>query len=232
MTTRADYQQAIDDQVSQVKFSGVAEKNRAIAGAVRIYARHRPRVVVVDMGGVGTHVASLFILDGWDDAFSVVKSVEYPVDDTKAGKSILDTRDWTVYQAPDGKELHLLGGAVIAEGEAVRVTYTAAHVVDDLGSTIPQVDEVAVQALAASGFCRILAAAYAETADSSIGADSVDTVSKRREYEAMARSFEQEFSSASGIKPGKPCPAAAVVNWDLNLSNGMGDRITHPRRFR
>lgn len=232
MSTRADYQQAIDDQVSQVKFTGLAQHNKAIAKAVEIYSNHRPRVRVVDQGGVGTHVATLFVLEGWDNEYSQVRAVEYPVDDTKAGHTILDPKAWEVYQAPDGKELHLLDREQIEEGAAIRITFTAAHVVDDSGSTIPGKDEMAVQTLAAACFCRLLAAAYAEATDSTINADSVDQVSKRREYEAQAKAFEGEFTNLTGIKPGQPKPAAGVANWDLDLANGRGDRFTHPRRYR
>lgn len=230
MTTRVDFQQAIDDQVSQVKFTGTTQHNMAIAKAVEIYSKYRPRVRVVDLAGVGTHVAILFVVEGWDDDFSTVRQVEYPIDDTKAAKSILDPEEWTVYQAPDGKELHLLDG-IIADGAAARVTFTAAHVVDFSGSTIPARDEVAVQILAAACFCRMLAAAYAEAVDASISADSVDQISKRREYETQAKNFEAEFANVTGIKLGQPKPAAAVVDWDLNLSSGK-DRLTHPRRLR
>jgi hypothetical protein len=230
MSTRADFQQAIDDQVSQAKFTGTAQHNKAIAKAVQTYAKHRPRVLVRDLDATGSHVGSLFILDGWEDAFSQVRGVEYPVDDTKAAKNLLDAEEWTVYQSPQGKELHLLTTTGTA-GEAIRVTFTALHVVDDSGSTIPAADEVAVQSLAAACFCRMLAAAYAESIDSNIAADSVDQMSKRREYEAMAKVFEREFSNDTGINPGQPGPAAGVVDWDLNLSNGR-DRITHPRRLR
>lgn len=231
MSTRENFRQAIDDQVRQEKFIGVAQHNKAIAKAVETYSKHRPRVRVVDQGGVGTHAALLFVLEGWDDEFSMVRSVEYPVDDAKAAKTVLSPEEWTVYQAPDGKELHLLDGATIAEGAPVRITFTAIHVVDEQASTIPAKDETAVQALAAAYFCRILSAAYAEGIDPNINADSVDQLSKRREYESLAKAFEREFTAATGLTPGQPGPAAAVADWDLNLSNGR-DRITHPRRFR
>lgn len=232
MSTRADYRQAIDDQVSQVKFSGLAEKNKAIAKAVAVYSANRPRVRVVDQGGVGSHVAILFVLEGWDDDFSQVRAVEYPVDDSQPGHESLGPKEWQVYQGPDGKELHLLTGGTFAEGEAIRITYTAGHAVDDTASTVPTRDEVAVQSLAAACFCRLLAAAYAEASESTIHADSVDQISKRREYEAAAKSFEAEFINLSGIKLGQVKPASGVLNMDLDLANGLGDRFTHPRRWR
>ena len=229
MSTRVDYHSAIDAQVSQVKFTGESQMDKAIAKAVRIYSGHRPRLLVADIAGADTFKYALSVLSGWDDDFSTVKLVEHPVDDSSAEKTFLDNEEWRIYQAPGGKELHLSSDA--ASGETIRVTYTAMHSCGYDTCTIPAADEIAVQSLAAAYFCRMLAAAYAESSDSTIAADSVDHQSKPREYESQAKAFEREYAQDIGLKPGKPGPACQVVDLDVNLSNGR-DRLTHPRRLR
>lgn len=231
MSTIATYRTAIDSQVDQAKFSGTDEQDKAIAKAMAHHSRNKPLTVVEDIAGADTYKYDLSDMALWDDDFSVISQVEYPVDDTDESKNDLDGDDWRIYRDPtNGLELHFLTDSP-ATGESARVTYTAQYTCTISGCTVPGADEVAVQSLAAGFFCDILAAAHAQNQDSSIAADAVDQQSKRREYAAQAKAFKAEYYDHLGIKPGQPKPASVVQDQDVNLSSGR-DRLTHPRRWR
>jgi len=232
MGTLATYRSAIDDQVVQSQLTGTDEKDKAIAKAMQIHSKHRPQEVVKDVTGDGGFDYDLSgKLTSWDDDFSRILVIEYPVDDTDDDKNILEVEAWRTYNHPtNGKELHFLEDTPQTT-ESFRVTYTARHSCTVSACTVAGADEEAVQALAAALFCKILAAYNAQNEDSTIAADSVDHQSKRREYSAMAKSFMDEYNEHMNIQPGKPKPASATGDWDVNYADGR-DRLTHPRRRR
>lgn len=231
--TLAIYRTAIDELVpDQQQLTGTTQKDRAIGQALLEHSRHKPLEIVEDLSGDGGYAYALSGLASWDEDFSSVLAVEYPVDDTDEDQQILNPgEDWKVYKAPTGRELHFLFDKPAAT-ETFRVTYTAPHAVDADSSTVASMDDAAVQTLAAAKFCRILAARNAANEDSSMAADSVDHVSKRREYEAAAKSYEAEYYDHIGAKPkSAPKPGCAFADWDVDNQDGS-DRLTHGRRRR
>jgi hypothetical protein len=102
-------------------------------------------------------------------------------------------------------------------------------------ASVADADDRAVQKLAASLYCRILAGAYAQDQDSTIRADSVDHSSKRREYEAQSQKYRSEYDEHMGIgKKGEEAPvkpACSTLDWDTTHPSGR-DWLTHPRRWR
>lgn len=227
-----DYREAIDNQVTQSILDGFAEKDKAIGKAMRRHSRNFPRKLVEDVAGDGGFRYDLSSeLASWEENFSQVLVVEYPVDDAEQAKNVLDQEAWTVRDNPtNGRELHMLEDQPPAT-EAMRLTYTARHTCTVSACTVPDSEAEAVEALAASYFCRILAARTAENQDSTIAADVVDHSSKSRDYNGLAKQFEAEYHAMMGIDPNKPVPAGVIVDWDVNIQGGA-DRLTHPRRKR
>ena len=230
MSTRQDYLTAIGLLVGGDLPLGEAEKLFAIGAALKKYSGHRPRIIPEDEAGSGSFDYPLTLLADWTEGFSAIKSVEYPVDDTTRATPILQDDAWTIYQKPAGKCLRLLEATPTAT-ESLRITYTALHACTDADCTIPSGDEEAVQALAASQFCEMLAAYYAQTQDSTIQADSVDHKSRASEYAGRARAYRKMYYDHMGIKE-SGVPAASVTrDQDMHASWGS-DRLTHPRRYR
>jgi len=237
MSTVAEYIAAIDELVPGTHGLGTDEKTRAVNSAVNLHSKYSPRKVVEDVDGDGGFDYALSGLESWEEGFSSIVQVEYPVDDDDEAADILEESDWAIYEKPTGKVLRFLAGRP-AVGESIRVTYTVRHAFvqpedeeEDPQATVTAADEQAVQSLAASFFCRMIAAANAENQDSTISADSVDQTSKRREYEAQAAKYRNEYNEHMGISPGKPKPAS--INQDQDISYPWGwDRLTHPRRWR
>jgi hypothetical protein len=232
MGNLGEYRDAIMDQVpGNFDILPPLAMDRCITKALAEHSKHRPRVVVEDEAGAGGFAYPLADdLADWEDDFSQVLQVEFPVDDTSDSKDILEPEDWQVYPAPGGKKLHFLS-ARPATGQSMRITYTARHACTASTSTVPTADECAVQALAAAYYCRALAAAYSQDQDSTIAADQIDQGAKRRNYEAQAKAYEAEYYNHMGIKQGGPRPASLNQDMDLNYQGG-GDRLTHSRRYR
>jgi len=228
MSTRQDYITALGSLVQGNYPPGEPAKILAIAQAVKGYSKHRPRLLAEDEAGADAFDYPLSLLAEWSDGFSVIRSVEYPVDDDSAAANILDADDWSIYQKPAGDYLRFLT-ITPATGESWRVLYTALHTCTDTACTVKAADEEMVQCLAASFYCEILAAWFAQNQDSSIRADVVDHTSKSRDFAARAKAFRLLYLKHMGIDENDTTPAAAAVR-DMDLKYpGGGERLTHPR---
>ncbi len=230
MSNRDDYLAAIDSLVGGTLPLTDGDKILAVNQAVKRYSKDKPRVVVVDIDGDGGFDYAVSLLTSWADDFSVIKQVEYPVDDTVEHADILQTDAWAMYEKPTGKCLRFLAIKPLAT-EDMRITYTALHTCTDSASTIAGFDEEAVQALCAAFFCEMLAAYYAQSQDATIAADSVDHTSRSREYAARAKTYRQLYFRHLGIKEGQAPPASVTQDQDRPGSWGR-DHITHPRKYR
>lgn len=230
MSTRQDYVTAINALVSGDHALEITEKILAISQAVKEHSRHRPQIVVEDFDGDGGFDYAISGFASWSDGFSVIKSVEYPVDDIDETPDILDDDGWMLYKKPAGNYLRFKEDKPTAD-EAFRVSYTALHTCTDSACTIEAFDEEAVQALASGFFCDMLATFYAQNQDSTISADSIDHTSKSRDYAARAKSYRKIYFDHLGIKEGQ-APAASVTR-DQDLKGSWGsDKLTHKDKYR
>lgn len=231
MSTRADYIEEIKKLVPGDNLPiGEAEIILAISMGVKEYSKHKPRMVVEDIDGDGGFDYAVSGLDAWSDEFSVIKQVEYPVDDTDETPDILQDDEWMIYETPAGKYLRFLDDTPTAT-EDIRVTYTGLRTCTDDECTVATIDEEAVQALAASKYCDMLATYYSQTGDSTINADVVDHKSRASEYSSRAKSYRKLYLNHLGIEDGKVPAASVTRDQDLEGSWKM-DRLTHPSRHR
>lgn len=230
MSTRQDYLTAVGNLVQGEFPLGETEKLLAISLAVKEHSKNSPRIVVEDEDGDGGFDYLLSLLADWSEGFSVIKQVEYPVDDTEAEADVLQDDAWQIYQKPAGKCLRFLEDKPAAT-EDIRVTYTALHTCTDTACTISASEEEAVQMLAAAHFCNMLAVYYAQNQDSTISADVVDHKSKSADYAARARTYRKLYFDQMGIEEGKT-PAASVTRDQDSYTSWRNDHLTHPRKYR
>jgi len=209
---------------------GQAEKILAISQAMKEHSRYRPRIVVEDETGDGGFDYAISDLEHWKSGFSVIKTVEYPVDDDDETPDILEDDQWTIYKKPAGDYLRFLEDTPAAT-ESFRVTYTSYHTCTDAACTVEDYDEEAVQALAAGYFCSMLSAYYAQNQDSTIGADVVDHRSKSQEYAARAKACRAMYFAQIGVAEGKTVAASVTRDQDATPS-WQGDGLTHRRKYR
>lgn len=234
MTTLAQYQAALVDMVPgshPLASSDLSDMQaKAVAQAMDAHSKHRPRIVPEDVAGDGGFDYDLADLADWVDGFSDVKSVEYPVDDTVRTVNLLDPEDWTIYEKPSGKVMRMINDLPAAD-ESMRIAYTARHTCGVSACTVAAADEEAVQMLAASFYCKMLAAAYALDNDSTVGADTVNQGPRHRAFLELAGKFRADYNEHMGITPGKPKAAVSIKDQDVTYPGG-GDRLTHPGRYR
>lgn len=232
MSTRQDYIEAIDSYVSGEHPLDDAEKIAAVSRAVKEYSRHRPREVVVEISGDGgfEYAIDSTNFPSWSDGFSVINEIEYPVDDDDEEPDILEEDEWMVYQKPAGWYLRFLADEPESD-ESFRVTHTALHTCTDTSCTVKDIDEEAVQMLAAAYFCQMLATYYAQAQDATIAADAVDHASKSRDYAGRAKTYRKSYLDHMGIKEGQVKAASVTKDWDPMLP-WKEDRLTHSKKWR
>ena len=230
MTIRDDYITALGLLVPGELPLGESEKILAVNQAMKMHSRYRPRLIVEDETGDGGFDYAISDLEHWKDGFSVIKTVEYPVDDDDETPDILEDDAWTIYRKPAGNYLRFSSEKPAAT-ESFRVTYTAYHTCTDADCTVEDYDEEAVQALSAGYFCTMLAAYYAQNQESPMGADVVDHRSKSQEYAARAKMYRKAYFDHIGVVEGKTVAASVTMDQDPKPS-WQGDGLTHQRKYR
>jgi hypothetical protein len=196
---------------------------RAIQTSLTRYSAHRPDEKVVDVVGNGTHDYTL--PTGWVQDFSSVISIEYPIGSVPA--ELLDDDDFEIYNTPTGRKLRLKNDAPPATA-SFRATFS----VPRTDVTLPQQDEDALVILATSLCLEMLANAWVQSSDSTLGADSVNYRTKSQEAASRAAKLLKLYKEHVGLKEDDGVgPASAVSSHELNYPGG-GDRLTHPRRLR
>lgn len=194
--------------------------DRNINAAISIYAKHRPKLKVMDVMGNGTNDYDL--PTGWNDEFSIIEAIEYPIGDVPA--TMLDHDDYEIYQSPTAKKIRLKN-ATPSASESFRATFTILRT----DTTIPDSDVDALCNLASALCLEELANAYAQTSDSTIAADSVNYRTKSYEFSQRAKRLMQIYKEHMGIKEDDITPpASAVVDLDMKYPGGR-ERLTHPR---
>jgi hypothetical protein len=234
MTTRTDYITALaslvpgDQPVTSAALLLMQQK--AVSKAMDAHSKNRPRRLVADVSGTGAFDYALANLTSWQDDFSQIISVEYPVDDADEIADVLDPECWQIYEKTAGKYLRFLEHTPVAP-EKFRVIYTARHTCTDAACTVSAGDVEATQSLSAHFLCRMLAAAHALDQDATISADVVSHTTRSQSYKSLAKDYLSEYHDHMGITPGKPKAACAIQDQDVIYSVGY-DRLTHPRRQR
>lgn len=220
----SDYQLLVEKTVrDDSNLIDALDIEAAIALAVSRYSLDRPQYVVEDLEPTG--LGELILPEAWEQGFSTVTSLEYPIGSFPA--RIVDPAAYVVYQSPTGYSLRLL----FTPAEAVRATISIAHVLSHNADTIPAHHREAVTCWAAASCLEQLAAFAAGVTDSTIQAGRIDRGSQTRDYTARANALRVRYINELGIEEKKSVAAGVVVNLDLKNSIGE-DRLTHPNRFR
>ena len=221
----AQVRRLLRDQSTTVPLIADTDLQAMIGQAVQRYSNDRPLVTVEDLTADGA--AETALPDDWQEGFSVLRQVEYPVDQTPP--CVLDPRSWTLWDGLTGRTILWLDERPAA-GATVRLTYTRQRVLaaQAKDTTVPDADWYAVCDLAASIAADALAARYAQTSEPVLGADTVNYRSKQQEWAAIARRLEARYAAALG---NVPRAASDWVNWDT-LSSERQDWLWHRRALR
>lgn len=189
----------------------------ALEAALLLYSAHRPKELVVDAPGDGSHDVAL--PETWVAEFSRLLRVEYPAGEVP--EVILSAQRYRLYQAPTGRVLRLLDETPAAD-ESVRLAFTAPRTEEDIITG----DTDAVACLGAAICCETLANLFASANDPTIAADVVNYRTKSAEWAARAKRLRQLYLDHMGIDDEGGAPASMTV---APPPDG-GWSLTHGRR--
>lgn len=220
----ADHQDLVDKLVrDDTGKIATGDRDVAIGLAVERYSKDRPRILVEDLTSAGGN--TLDLPEAWQDGFSVVRSLEYPVGQFPP----VFIERHTLYQNPDA--IVILIDTSLAASAIVRANFTARHQLDDEADTIPESDREPLASYGAAILLDQLAALYSGDSNSSISADVVDHQNKGELYASRARNLRRIYFDHLGIDPKRAVPAGTVVSFEGEASDRRG-RLTHPLRQR
>jgi hypothetical protein len=207
-----------DDEDTQLLTD--TEVEGAITAAFVRHSLSHPRVVVEALIADGTSQTDLPVAFV-DEA--VLRQVEYPT--AQVPPSVMDERSYVIWQTPSGRKLMWLA-TVPGDGDAVWITYTQPHTIDDdPGSTLSDAMTIVVCDLAASIAADWIAAKYASTHDQVMAADTVSYRTKAQEWQSVSR---RAFERYKGALSGSVDAAGGRLNWDTRLAHGQ-PLLTHDR---
>lgn len=198
------------------------------------YSAVRPREKVKDLTTNGTSFLSPPAAnDGWVDGFSVIVSLEYPVNESPP--SILDARSWTTNLDVNSALRIVFLETAPATGQTVRCLFTTTrlYAASASSTTVLDIDHFAVCDLISSYCADAIAAKYARASEPAFNADSVNYRTKAQEWGAVAKRLWARWESSMGIGSESSASKAAssFINWDAR-SMGEVVRLTHPRASR
>lgn len=214
------------------KFLTAAEKDDVIELAMEQVNHDRPRNLVFDIAGDDT--ADYALPSDFQKAFSVVSSVETPAGETPPIFRIRDD-DWFIYEDPSqapGSQLRLrFKVSTPKTGDTIRVSITTPYVVSTATTTIDS-QSIFLGLIYKSAVIafRGLAAKFAQSADPSIEADSVDYGGRSQNYLFLAERYETNYKGVIGL--GEDTKAAfSLQEVDIVFDHGE-DFLMHPARTR
>ena len=212
-----------------------ATLDEAITAALSRYSLDRPRQLVADVNGSGSPFYPLTgaskVLTSWLDGLSSILAIDYPAGTVSASYQptyLNQTFDWRLYADSTVTYLRLLT-VTPKTGEKLRITYTAPHLHDSTGSSVPVSDLDALYDLSASYACLALATKMAASSDSVITADSTNYRDGQLRFKQQADAWEASYQDRLGIKDGVAA-GSAVSDWVRTAPPGV-PFLTHNRRW-
>lgn len=212
-----------------------ADVEAALLEAVQdVYSKINPDLHYwnIEDADVDGTIQSWEVPSTYEDGFSYIKSVEYPVGEDPP--EYLEEEEYDIYyNASDDKFKFRMFEDAPDSDETVLVIFTKRHTLTSSSNTIPDADFYAVCNIAAEKLCLILASLHAGDSDSTISADSVRHENVSTNFLKMAKEFRKKWQDYFGISDKESCPAAFVFH-DEDLSSGIdkGDLIFHGRKSR
>lgn len=222
----SDIQTLVDNFVRDASATvSTSDRDAAIDLAVRRLSEDRPQPAVEDVVSDGSHLLPLPA--SWEDFFSVIDTLEYPIGYTPP--SLIDQAQWSMYRDTVGLKIQTLYS--VNAGESVRVSFSIPHVVDATHDTTLIGQREALAAYAAAILLDQLASSHSADEDPTIQADAVNHRDIGKSYAARAVALRKLYYQRLGIQENKVQAAGAVVNLNEEDSRGR-DRLTHSRRYR
>jgi len=215
-------------QSQDINFDSESETLQdCVREAVDKYSEDMPISLLIDLAGNGTQVLDFPVTFTYD--FSVIKRVEYPVDDTVSDKVYLDTDDYSFYRKPDGTlQLLMLEGTPEDASDPVRVEFT--KYVDTISDVLAHHEKGVLQLSAYFAALREAMKAANTTSDGE-GLDFVEHTTSSSRYESLAEKFKKNYENSifgdadAAENAGKTVASAHMDQWTTE------SRFNEPRIF-
>ncbi len=177
------------DDAKILKFSD--DYKAALLPALRDYAARNPLDQVLDVPGTDGDIA-VSSLTGFEEEFSEVRSIEYPISSASEKPRLLPRSSWMYYRAPAGLVIRFLG-VVVPAGSQARFTYTARHTLTRETNTVPDSDFVMLSKFIAAECCIQLSRHYTQSSERTVlQADVAFYVNKGKEWAQRAAELRKE----------------------------------------
>lgn len=158
--------------------------------AVRKYSRVRPLLVIEEY--TATSAAWYDLPAGWEDGFSEIDEIEYPVE--KTPKEIIEAKEYRVSLMPAGKKIRF-STIKPSSGDAFWIKYSQRHGFLSSGeSDIPYADLDVLSYLSCSLLCTSLATFYASKTNPSLSeAEVIGYATRSDEYRNRAEDWMKKY---------------------------------------
>lgn len=211
---------------------------RYIKAAVEgTYSKDRPRQRVKDTTGAGSGTFDYTLNDtnfpGWEDDFSQIQLIEYPLDDTASTHNYIDRDEWEVFQNDTPVYVLRFKSYEPLASEEFRVWYLTRRVFDDESDVeVPAPDQAAVYDLCAADVLSGIASYYlAKIRSTQVTAERADNNTKMQDALTLAGHLRANYKRHLGIpKDGQVEAATAQKEFDTYYPWGA-DRLTHQPRW-
>lgn len=240
------YQAYMDELAMLIKDDihklSTADLQLILAKGLTVYSKDRPLIIRKKIAGTGATDYNLAAMLGslWTDGYSQISAIEFPAGQNPA--VMLEDDDWTIYDdgtAQDGSNdaLRFLNGLTPESSEHFIVELYVQLSLPPAGTqNFPDTQENFLNITLVAGMfaCFILAAAYAASTDSSIGADVVNYHDKSRKYTDLGKTYERQYNQSVYGQEDPPStvePAWADKVEDLRTTPGI-PFIFHDRKMK
>lgn len=176
---------------------GGTQIRSAIMGVVESrYSKDRPAKAVVDVQGDGGFAYATSDLSGYEEGFSEISEIFYPVNDSARTDNRVKKADWHLEDRPGGEYL-IFKNVSPSASNTFRVVFPKPHRFASSSSTAsidgPLSDLPKIANLAASELFGRLAKRAVDSAEGTVEADRVDRLSKAAEYRALAKAYMSAY---------------------------------------
>lgn len=197
--------------------------DKAVLTALSIYSLHFPDLYLSAITGNETQTYAL--PSQWVNGFSLIKSIEYPVNNIPA--DLLESDRYEIYlNSSNVYKLRLLENSPTASE-----TFNVLISIPRTALTIMSNHESAFIWLAAAVCYVMLSNKYSHTSDGSLNLDTTDYTSKAETYAAKSVALMDLYKAMVGIDDSVAIPLQAAVMSSYTYPYGI-DRLTHSRNLR
>lgn len=193
--------------------------------ATQLYSLHKPYEKVWDISAANTYDYAINATNfpGWSDGFSSIINVEYPAGEYQ-DPSMIEFEAWEIYETSTTKYLRFI--ETTPGTGTIRVRGTIPHSITASTSTVYDNDFGAFCNLAAAFCCGAIARKFAQTSDSTIGADAVAYRDKSDIYASRMKELTQAY--VSYMFPENKKAAFVMREFDTIYGELGYARLTHP----